>query len=78
MISSLIVVSLVTSAAGGTAQQSAAASAEAKPVKEKKICRIVEGEATSRMRRRVCRTAKEMESEREQDSGAELKRISGN
>jgi hypothetical protein len=59
MFSSLLVFSLMVSATGQTSNE-APAPAAAKPVKEKKICRESD-DSTSRVARRICRTAKEWE-----------------
>lgn len=62
MIRSFVVLSLVMSASVAVAKTSGA-SAEApatKPVKEKKICRDSD-DSTSRLAKRICRTAQEWE-----------------
>ena len=63
MFSSLLVFSLMVSGTGQTSNE-APAPAAAKPVEEKKICRDSD-DSTSRLAKRICRTAKEWEEARE-------------
>ena len=50
--------------------------AQAKPAKEKKVCKLDEAGSTSRMRKRVCRTVKEWEDAKtEGSSAADLQRM---
>ena len=60
MFSSFVILSLAISGSVGAAQPAgdAAATPTAKPVKERKICRESD-DSTSRMAKRICRTAKE-------------------
>ena len=54
------------STSAAPAQGGENAPAAAKPVKEKKICRTIEGGTTSRMHRRVCRTVKQWDEANEE------------
>ena len=70
---------LILSAPALAASQDAPAPqpSESKPAKEKKICKLDEAGSTSRMRKRVCRTATEWEEAKSQgSSGEDLRGIS--
>jgi hypothetical protein len=47
----------------------------AKPAKEKKICKQVDGQTSSRMRKRVCKTAAEWENHGSRTDVTDLERI---
>lgn len=66
MFQSLLVVGLLISGSTAAGQDAGVTAPPAKPVKEKKVCRLEDGETTSRMRRRVCRTVKEWDATNEQ------------
>jgi hypothetical protein len=76
MIRSFVFFGLLTSAAVAVAQPAgdpAPAPTAAKPAKEKKICRALD-DSTSRLPKRVCRTAQQWEDSKRGNSGEEVKR----
>jgi hypothetical protein len=80
MIDTLLFATLLMSAPDAAAPVSGAgAAAASEPAKEKKICRL-EDSSTSRMRKRVCRTAKEIEDAREsgKEGVADVRRMNAN
>lgn len=79
MIRSFVVLSFMMSASLAAAQASgeAAPAPAAKSAKEKKVCKLEDGETTSRMRRRVCRTVKEWNEPRDNTSAEDLRRVGG-
>ena len=73
-LSALLILSAPAFAAGqdGPARKPS----ESKPAKEKKICKLDEAGSTSRMRKRICRTATEWDQAKSQgSSGEDLQRI---
>ncbi len=75
MIRSFVFSGLLTSAAVAVAQptDSAPAPTATKPAKEKKICRALD-DSTSRLPKRVCRTAQQWEGNKRGTSGDDVKR----
>ena len=73
MIRAFVVLSLVMSASVAVAKTSNESTTDsaAKPVKEKKVCRIDVDDTTSRMRKRICRTVREEVKESTPGAGAD-------
>ncbi len=76
MIRTCVILSLMMSATVAVAQTAndATETPSAKPVKEKKICRESD-DSTSRLSKRVCRTAKEWEESRSSAPKAGVRRL---
>ena len=66
---------LLVSASGAALASEDTERNQAKPVKEKKICRDSGDRTESRMRKRVCKTAEQWENSRSGASDADLKRL---
>ncbi|QAY76638.1 hypothetical protein [Sphingosinicella sp. BN140058] len=76
LVAASALILLATPALASAQDNPAPPTAEAKPAKEKKICKLEEAGSTSRMRKRVCRTVKEWDESREDAAnGSDLQRV---